>query len=530
MKPHRRATGSLFFAFLATTASAATYTNSQITPQTLDEGNASNVVDQAAWLRLSASQVDFHLGVETSGNTLTIQNGSTVEEVMRLYIGYGVPLNYTLEDLQAANGDESTGNVFTITGYNESNTALIGYSFYGIDGAGEDIGSSMMFNYLDSYHKYLQPSDVYVGTWGNDNSMIVTGGAHAFLGLIVVGDDPGFSHAVEGGSDTTDFFPALGNGNHILVTGSTTKLDCYGISLGWLGSYNTMTVSGGAYVHCNGMGLGVVGSGSEGLGHDNHALVTGAGTILDVGGLVVGKGGNGNKLEIADGALVRMTTDDDESLDFNAYEPDNQSTGADNWFVLGEGYIALKGDWTTSARVATLLSEIKAGGVPASVGDVSFVYFADTDNGDSLAKDMTAADEFAGYGDLGGYTILAAGDRRMPDVTWADASAERGDWYDSSFYGWFYTTYATDGWIWHGAHGWQYVYPQSTADAMYLWDCATNSWWYTQKTDYPMFYQYRFREGEWGGAWYYYEGGASPDRAFWDYATNGSVAESALVQ
>ncbi|MBN1404516.1 MAG: starch-binding protein [Opitutales bacterium] len=94
-------------------------------------------------------------------------------------------------------------------------------------------------------------------------------------------------------------------------------------------------------------------------------------------------------------------------------------------------------------------------------------------------------------------------------------------WYDSTWYGNYYYGHLFSGWIWHEQHGWQYLFDMG-ADRLFAWDWATASWWYTDACVYPAIYNYK------SSSWYYFEGGSSPEREFWDYAQDHAVTEGEL--
>jgi T5SS/PEP-CTERM-associated repeat protein len=349
----------------------------------------------------------------------------------------------------------------------------------------------------------------------------------------------------DGFAPCTDGSP-LG-GNNVMALLWNSRLECAGdLCVGHYGSGNLLFLGKGGRVTLGAEGLITIGEGSAteaSAGCDNRIVACGYDTLWDCGALKVGVHGGGNSLDVVNGAAV--------SLDAAKVSVADASAGGKaNVIRLAKGFLVTTVD-KDSASILDLVDAGKVqvwsatasggtgGWVTASPADLTKTYSTDG----AVLKAATALGSFAGYDIAGGFTVLTGGDQYV-DTAWALPTQVSGQWYKSSWYGSFHTQWCCQkerpvesgmaesgtGWIWHGSHGWQYVYPGSTASATWLWDCATASWWYTNSTVYPAMYRLAVTGGVWGGAWYYYMGGSMPEREFWDYAADAKVPESALAE
>jgi T5SS/PEP-CTERM-associated repeat protein len=383
---------------------------------------------------------------------------------------------------------------------------------------------------------------LYAGERGYYNTMSVMNGTVSCASCEIGYGDRADGSA--GFAPCTDDSP-LGGGN-IMALLWNARLDCAGdLSVGRYGSGNILYLANGGQVAVGAEGAITIGEGSAtdaSAGRGNRILAGGYGTAWQCGTLNVGVHGVGNSLDVVNGAAVYLEADKVSVAD--------APEGAANTIRLAKGFLVT----TVYKDAASILDLVGAGKVQvwsatasggtggwvtASLADLTVTYSMDG----GVLKAATALGSFEGYDVPGGFTILAGGDQYV-DTAWALPEKVSGQWYKSSWYGSFYTQWCCQnpmavkpatvesdtGWIWHGAHGWQYVYPGSTASATWLWDCATASWWYTDSTAYPAMYQLTVQGDVWGGAWYYFMGGGMPDREFWDYAADAKVPESALAQ
>ncbi len=103
---------------------------------------------------------------------------------------------------------------------------------------------------------------------------------------------------------------------------------------------------------------------------------------------------------------------------------------------------------------------------------------------------------------------------------WADAQ-DVGGWYPS-WYGWLYWQESFGNWVYTPAHGWQYGFPGSTAEGLYIWDTSLARWWWTRRGFYPYVYDFALP------GWLCVTGGTAPHRTFWDCQTRQAVSEGDL--
>jgi T5SS/PEP-CTERM-associated repeat protein len=419
-------------------------------------------------------------------------------------------------------------------------TFLIGSGYVASDGRA-DHGSR---NYGEISDASLTVDGVlYVGERGYESRMQVSNGTATCASCEV-----GYGNNADGSDGfalCTDGSP-LG-GNNVMALLSNSRLLCAGdLCVGHYGSGNLLFLGKGGRVTVGAEGAITIGEGSvtdASAGCDNRIVVCGYDTLWECGALKVGVHGGGNSLDVVNGAAV--------SLDAAKVSvADAPAGGKANTIRLAKGFLVTTVD-KDSASILDLVDAGKVqvwsatasggtgGWVTASLADLTKTYSTDG----AVLKAATALGSFAGYDIEGGFTVLTGGDQYV-DTAWALPTQVSGQWYKSSWYGSFHTQWCAQmersidfgmaesgtGWIWHAAHGWQYVYPASTASATWVWDCATASWWYSNSSVYPAMYQLKVESGVWGGAWYYYMGGSMPEREFWDYAADAKVPESALAE
>jgi T5SS/PEP-CTERM-associated repeat protein len=139
-------------------------------------------------------------------------------------------------------------------------------------------------------------------------------------------------------------------------------------------------------------------------GSENSALITGAGSRLDVGNVIyVGNKGSSNTLAIADSALVKL---DGYDIRFDWVAP-----ATNNYLRLQAGYFAWAGSragsiaskegyiqlWDDAAAEYKTLSDLTP--EERTALNYSVTYYAD----DASAEVAT------GYSGLGGYTVVTGG-------------------------------------------------------------------------------------------------------------------------
>jgi T5SS/PEP-CTERM-associated repeat protein len=240
--------------------------------------------------------------------------------------------------------------------------------------------------------------------------------------------------------------------------------------------------------------------------------------ILHVGGdLVVGKLGAGI-LNINAGSLVMV--------DGTASTGDN----GDIRLAIGSdsksGYLALKGRFTTAQVLASLKIHLSDGS-DLSAADASNLLVVYLDGKTLTYADLYLHNLFGDDVDLDGCTIVTYSPLNL---AWTGQTGGTDFWFCGTWYGWLYyqPDYGCN--FWSEIQGWQYSNPVNTSAAAYFWDYGTNSWWYTNITDYPEIFRYSYDAGSatWGGSWYAYKSGCAPDRVFHDRTNDRDVNEADL--
>jgi hypothetical protein len=147
---------------------------------------------------------------------------------------------------------------------------------------------------------------------------------------------------------------------------------------------------------------------------------------------------------------------------------------------------------------------------------------------DSFGNPQTSTcNGYTNYGSIGAYAVQVIG--LAYNVDWAGRSGQvatdnGNGTYTSPWYGVFAGRAEYANWICSAKNGWQYIYPVSTSSGVYLWDCGTGSWWYTNSTYYPAIYCYN------RDRWYYVAAnGSSPNRQFYDYLGARYVTEAKVL-
>ncbi len=474
-------------ALFATALTGTTYTNFEVTAATLDEGGAENIITA------NRTVYDFILGSTTSGNSLSVSNGA-VFKTYGLHIGTG-----SYETV----GDASAGshNSLTVTG----------------EGTRLQLATTSDVAWVD----------ITVGRMGSWNTATLSGGVDA-SGDITVGEG---LIAYISAEKKIYFFPELGCHNSLLITGEGTTFSG-DLRVGVDGSHNSARIEDGAVVDSYySLNIGIpfqltyttvdttsaTDIAPAPMGCDNRVTVTGAGSAVILDGRVnLGAStqyctSSDNVLTVDDCALVACA------------EVDADTTGSGNCLHLGNGYLALKGDRTADLATVALYLRLPSGAAwtQATDGDLRALYFDSGAAGNSEAKTATANNDFDGYDNLGGYTVIATGAMLHPDVSWSEGRFFFDGWCASPFFGTFFAARSFSGWIWHEYHAWQYIHPASTKEAAYLWDPALG-WNFTGRDFYPFLYSFRKE------CWLYYVDGLAPSRRFWDYSDASLVFESSL--
>jgi hypothetical protein len=276
-----------------------------------------------------------------------------------------------------------------------------------------------------------------------------------------------------------------------LSIGDATGGNCLVVQNGSVGTYGTVKV----------------GAGSASSG--NLMLVSGAATEFTCGSLVVGSAGNSNnRARLCNMALVKAS---DISVADNCYIA-----------ILYRGFVAVTGDQTDAMDALVSGGKIFSESIAYTFAKSDFLPVIESEKVRYYSDD-DAAYAATGHHGLGGCTVVSTGNE-MPDVAWALAADENGDWwYVSPWYGSFYTDVSYGRTIWHSVHGWQTIYATSTAADVELYDSGTASNWAIVPDSYPSFYLYE------KGRYYTYVSGTTPNRVFHDLTDDRNVTEAELA-
>lgn len=297
------------------------------------------------------------VGAYGSGNSMAIQNGADVTSTDSGVIGYG-----------AAEGSYLSTNVENGIGYGNSVT---------VTGS----GSTWTLQGNSSYWP------LFVGQDGFSNKLTISDGGHVTCGHFCIGAGSA-AYSTTGGS------------NNVTLTGTgsddtSTKLTVNGnLFVGLYSASNSLKVQSGADVTSPSGYIG--GYSSSSSVHGNNATVTGAGSTWIINDdLTIGVSGNtGNKLIIDDDALVQVGG--------------TISIASGNYIYLGDGYLAMAGDYTPAGAqysdLAALLAgmRVKAdnGAYPLATESNTYLVY--------LASDIAAEYEaLLGYSGMTGYTIFS---------------------------------------------------------------------------------------------------------------------------
>ena len=344
-----------------------------------------------------------------------------------------------------------------------------------------------------------------VGELGQGNSLEILGG-----GLVTAGE-----FHIGWGDETDATGKGYGNGNNVVVADYGSELTSVGfISIGRSSNSNSLELNYGAKASCSALYVGWGDSSISTFGNSNFVILRSS--VMDVADVVdLGNAGDNNQINLLGPSLLKVGT----SVSVGA----NGGTG--NHIYTDGGILAVYGNQTSA-----LTSLVNSGAVQvhkkvgstdstvvATTSDVLIQYFS--------AAQASAAFSATGFSGLGGYTVLmSATDKPYADyVTILGATTCNQGWYNSSWYGKFYADLNWADWIWHTAHGWQYLVDAMEDGSFYVWDCGTSSFWYVNPDWYPAIYCYNTSR------WYYYMSGAYPNRKFWNYTSGKQVSESSLL-
>lgn len=376
------------------------------------------------------------------------------------------------------------------------------------------------FAYLDAAQRreVLRTTEIASGQavedsegWSRLNLFAASGAYGSFDSTVTVNMD-----AEEGGLCAKDYWR-----NDITGTGGLVKQGSGTLVLCGDSSYaGDTTVGGGKLVIEGSIAPAEINVSSGSFAVDGGATVTCSGFSAGKDGpATVSISASGSLLE--DSGSFSMGTEQSAALIINnkaMLVTDGAITIGDKGSLcLSGGYWAIKGQ-TTASAVTTDYSITVYNGTAwaaASASDLTATYY------DGTTNVWSSSSLYAAYGskiDLTGYTIITGGNSYLG---WSDCGAPDYGWNDSSWYGSFYSDSTFGNWIYHQAHGWQYI-SDAGDGSIYAYDIATGNWLFTSDSFYPYIYDYK------EGTWLFYVGGTTPNRIFWNYNDKAEVNESSL--
>ncbi|MBL7016354.1 MAG: hypothetical protein ISR84_02225, partial [Kiritimatiellales bacterium] len=288
-------------------------------------GSDNNAVTVTGAGSLWSNSSNLTVGVEGSGNTLTIANGGTVQNTIG---SIGSTADNNAVTVTGAGslwnnsstltvGDYGSGNSLTImnSGTVQNGMGLIGYNAGANDNAVTVTGPGSVWN---------NSSSLYVGFYGSGNSLTITNGG-------IVNN----TYSTIGVNSTAE-------NNAVTVTGPGSVWSNSGdLAIGYFSDAATLTIADGGLVENT---IGTIG---KRIGADFNAVtVTGAGSLWsNSSNLTVGVEGSGNTLTIADGGTVQNTIGTiGSAADNNAVTV----TGAGSlWYSSDYFYVGYEGSGNT---------------------------------------------------------------------------------------------------------------------------------------------------------------------------------------
>jgi len=423
--------------------------SNDLDPATMNSGTSASAYYYLINQDISFSSYTVSVGTSGARNLLTIENGGGITASLNAQVGQGVE------------GDTTAGS---------GNSALVQ-------------GDGSMWRCSGNF---------LVGDLGATNTLTVRDGALVTAGTFYVGQ----------GSQTV---AGYGGANSVTVSGSDLVSVGY-VSVGRWSNGNGFTANNGAKISSSALYVGWGNPGIANMGNDNSVEISDPGTVWTTADLLsLGNYGDSNTIQVRHGALLDIGT----SIEIG------EQGGTGNALGINQAIVVLHGDrlFTVNNLIIEnllyIVSESSAGVEDWKVAkeeDLSLRYF--------MASQADAAFSATGYSGLGDCSVVMSSNPLLQPAAYAnawsgDTTCNKG-WYDSPWYGEYYSDLRDGGWLWHETHGWQFV-SATDGDAVCMWDDATGSFWYINKNWYPAMYNYANER------WYYYMDGVAPNRRFWDY-------------
>ena len=333
--------GDFTLLILTNRASLTNSGNSVIGLNVGADRNAVRITDtNSSWLMAN----NLYVGSNGASSTLAISNGGTVRNSTG-FLGYNATSTNNVAmvtgpgslwsnagDLTVGNSREGNQLIVSNGGSVQNQQGILAYFFASSNNLAWITGSGSLWS---------NASALYVGLSGSGNQLVVTNGAvvrnngigylgYNFgsasnlavvtgagslwsnrLGLIVGASGAGNQLQVKDSGEVRNSMGKLGttissSNNLLLVTGSGSIWSSSGgLFVGESGSGNRLVVSNGGVVHSG--NYGYLGYNFSSGGNSNTAVVTGPGSVWNMGTLSVGNTGSGNLLVVSNGALVAVS-------------------------------------------------------------------------------------------------------------------------------------------------------------------------------------------------------------------------------
>ena len=119
-----------------------------------------------------------------------------------------------------------------------------------------------------------------------------------------------------------------------------------------------------------------------------------------------------------------------------------------------------------------------------------------------------------GCADSRTFTVFVESDELPVPQPFEGAEDLGDDWWHSPWFGDFNVAFSDSGWIFHAQHQWLFIWEDSSAVDVYLFDQSSDQWLYTAAETYPNLYSFV------RNSWVFYFDGTSGPREFVDLQTS----------
>ncbi len=248
-----------------------------------------NTLDVSGGTTLLSNSASLYVGSGGAGNLLTVSGGGTVRD-SNAVIGSSITASNNSVFVSGSGSTWTNSGTLTIGNGGSENllnissggtvrntTAIIGYTTNSSNNAVTVSGSGSSWS----------NNGITIGSAGSFNRLVVNTAA------VVTS-----SGTVTLGSQSNSIY------NSLQISDSSTHFNANAITVGGNGSLNSLTLENGALAVLSGsLQLGATSTSSN-----NAAIVTGSGTVLDAGGVIVGQSGSSNSLTVSSGGHINNST------------------------------------------------------------------------------------------------------------------------------------------------------------------------------------------------------------------------------